>query len=430
MLTSFALGSVLLFGCQDELPPPTHGVIRFDVNETVPGAAEGARYFVDGVDLATLEKNGDGSVELIAGSHTLKMEVDGDCITILPSAEQSIEVEATKRYAVAWTVDVAGGLIVDSNVPGLPVYLNGMDTGEVTPVTFECQEPGDYVVSLGAELTGFGVPEAQSATVGQDLVTTTFQVEPLDQSRGAMVEVLTAVNCSFCLPVDEAAERLWEDPNHEGAGVVSVQVHHAWQNSDVFRTPENTARNTLYGFPPNSGNHPGTRTNGLSPTVGFPNGETTDTFFAAMVERIEPFLTGTQNEPILAIYWLASGFDETSHTATGRLRVVALGEIPNPEQAHVLGMIYKNDLTTFAAVHRRDVEFYRVVRDIESFGTCSDLGILERGDFADVEVSFDLSWDTGWSEEQMGLIGIVQDLGPDGASGTREIYNVRHVFLQ
>lgn len=418
-------GGVFLSACQDDLPPPTSGTLLIEVEEGSAGAAAGAVVTI-GDEMIALEP-GTRNLSRILPAGTYTVRIDKDCTTASPGAEQTVEVRATGVHTVSWQLEVNGGLLVESTIPGAPIFLDGVDTGRVTPTTFECQEAGTVVVSLGA-MPGFAPPDPITVEVAEVLASAVFDFgEPLDQSRGTVVELLTAVDCAFCLPADEAAELLWDrDPSRADAGIISLQIHHPWSIPDVFRTPETEARNTFYGFPPTNGSHPITRTNGGSQTIGFPTGQTVETFYEAMLGRIEPFITGDRSETIVALYWLDSEFDEATHIVTAVARVVALDTIPNPALTSVLGMIYKNDLTTFARVHGRNVEFYRVVRDIVEIGTCAELGIEERGDWADVRFVYDLASDTQWSEEEMGVVALVQETGE---GGSKEIFNVRHRYV-
>ena len=423
LLAFLLLGIPLLPGCRDELPPPTSGTVEIRISEGSAGAAAGARIYRDGDIWIDPVDDDSYSGILPAGTYTFRMEKD--CTTILPAPEQTVEVDPTGHYTLAWNVDVNGGLLVESSLPGSPIFLDGVDTGRMTPTTLECLEPGTREVRVGA-MVGFSnaEPEPKMVEVDEGVATVFFDYGgPIDQSRGAVVEVLTAVNCPNCLPVDEAVERLWDEPGFPEAGIVSLQLHHPWSGSDILRTDGTESRNTFYGFPPNNSGLPATRTNGMFQTAGFPSGQTEDGFYSDTLERIEPFLSGDRSESLVALYWLDTDFDPATHMASARMRVICLDDIPTPADTRVLGMVYKNALTTFSAVHRRDVEFYRVVRDLLDVGTCEALGLVQRGDWTDVEFVYDLSNDVQWSEDEMGVVGLVQDFG------TREIFNVRHTFL-
>lgn len=418
-VSALIVGTVLLAGCQDELPPPTSGTLSLVVSEETAGAATGAILYVDDVVWAQSMTSSTYDMVLPVGTHTIRAEKE--CTSFFPNSTMTVEVKAGGQERMGLHATTNEGLLVESTFPGARIFVDGEDTGRVTPATL-CASAGTHTVAL--EFPGFAISDPQQIEVGASLATVSFDTQPVAQTRGAIVEVLTAVDCAFCLPVDEAAERIWNDPQRAEAGIVSVQLHHPWNRTDVLRTDETEARNGFYGFPPTNSGLPVTRTNGMFPTVGFPQGQTVETFYEAMLGRIEPFLTGDLQNPGVALHGFEGEFDSDTHVASGRVRVIALSDIADPASTQVIAMVYKNKLVTFSRQHRREVEFYRVVRDIEDLGTCSDLGIAQRGDWADVEIRSDLSGDTQWSEAEMGMIVLVQDLG------TQEVLNVRHLHLK
>src|SRR5690606_4697390 len=324
-VSALMAGTVLLAGCQDDLPPPTSGTLSIVVSEETAGAATGAILYVDDVVWTQSMTSSTYDMVLPVGTHTIRAEKE--CTSFFPNSTMTVEVKAGGQERMGLHATTNGGLLVESTFPGARIFVDGEDTGRVAAATL-CASAGTHTVAL--EFPGFAISDPQQIEDGASQATVSFDAQPVAQTRGAIVEVLTAVDCAFCLPVDEAAERIWNDPQRAEAGIVSVQLHHPWNRTDVLRTDDTEARNGFYGFPPTNSGLPVTRTNGMFPTVGFPQGQTVETFYEAMVGRIEPFLTGDLQNPAIALHGFEGEFDYETHVASGRVRVIALSDISDP----------------------------------------------------------------------------------------------------
>lgn len=421
LILGAVIGALSAGGCQDDIVTPSHGTVTVSLRGASAGAFEGGQLYRNGELVVENLREATYRDTLPPGVWSFRYEKE--CAVTSPADELTIDLAAGDDARIDWLVAVSGGIEVTSTMAGARIFLDGVDTGLTTPATLECVEAGSREISV--DLLGAAPVEPKTVEVADGLLQVDFALEPLDQGRGAFVEILTATECPNCLPVDEAAEDLWGDAERVAQGAVTVQMHHPWAGeSDPFFTQETFDRNAFYGAAGGSAGHPIRYTNGVLRVQGAGNGDI-PTILDQIRGEVDPFLGGQQGGAGFALYWLG-----TEHRAgegvTARMRVVALADVPNPATTEVLGMVYKHNLVTFVRIHRQNETFYRVVREIESAGSCQALGLLERGDWADVEFTFDLSWDTEWSEDGMGVVGLVQNL--DAAS--KAVYNVRHTFVE
>ncbi|MCA9729795.1 MAG: PEGA domain-containing protein [Candidatus Eisenbacteria bacterium] len=417
LLGAIAACAVWFTACKDEIADPIFG--RLDVALTSPtaGGFEGGKIWMgDSLLVADVDRNAYSFV-LPVGSARIRFEKD--CSEISPSSELEVEIDPGTTRDVRWDVAIAdGGVEVTSSMRGAAIALDGEPTGEVTPATLTCLEPGPHTVSV--ELFGADAVAPKDIDVSSGVQQVSFQLEPLSQSRGAVMEVITATNCPNCGPVDAAAESLWTQTDLFSRGAFSIQIHTRWSIVDVFHTQSTLDRNLYYGDQERQG-LPWRITNGMTAARGAGSGNIPN-LIQAMRGEVEPFLDGDHGAPIAALYW-TNTYRNAGQNVGGTLRVVMLADADAPEDTEVLGLDYKDRLVTFVAIHGRDETFYRVVRNIDSAGTLADLGLLHRGDWVDLDFQFDVSWDTDWTEEGMGLVALVQNLATD------EIYQAVHVYL-
>ncbi|MEZ4648167.1 MAG: PEGA domain-containing protein [Candidatus Eisenbacteria bacterium] len=411
-----------LSGCKDEIDPPTLGTISINFAGNAAGAFEDGVLYKDGTQLTTVSE-AFWSDRFSPGVYTFRYEKD--CTDVSPSPEVVVDLAAGDDVTIDWYVAVQGGLEITSSIPGANIYINGQDSGLTTPTTLECLDPTTMTVRvdlLGAMTEGAA---EQTVEIGPGLARTDFTLEPLPQKRGALMEVLTATECPNCLPVDNAAETLWESAELVAAGVTSLQIHHPWaQGVDPYHTQETWDRNSFYGAGDGSAGHPIRYTNGILRVQGAGDGNE-ERIAGDMEAEASQFL---DQDALFAIHWI----DITrtpGEKVVGHARIFATDDVANPDITEVLGMVYKDRLQTRVRIHQNALEtFFRVVRKIESAGTCSDLGLLHRGDYADVEFNFDISWDTTWSEDLMGAVILVQETA--WQQGEREVFNVRHITVE
>ncbi|MCA9756644.1 MAG: hypothetical protein KDA27_12645 [Candidatus Eisenbacteria bacterium] len=417
-----ALGVFGLAGCKDEIDPPTLGTININFAGNAAGAFEEGVLYLNGDPLETVTA-ATSTRRYAPGVYTFRY--DKECTDVSPSPEVVVDLAAGDDVTIDWYVAVQGGLEITSSIPGANIFINGEDSGLTTPTTLECLDP--MTMTVRVDLFGAMTEGAaeQTVEIGPGLARTNFALSPLPQKRGALMEVLTATECPNCLPVDLAAETLWESPELVEAGVTTLQVHHPWaQGIDPYHTQETWDRNSFYGAGDGSAGHPIRYTNGIVRVQGAGDGDE-DRIATDMEAEVGQFL---EEDALFSIHW--RDITRTpGDKVVGHARIFVTGDVENPDITEVLGMVYKDQLQTRVRIHQNALEtFYRVVRKIESAGTCSDLGLLHRGDFADVEFEFDISWDTAWSEDLMGAVILVQETA--WQQGSREVFNVRHITVE
>jgi len=412
--------SLLGIGCKDELvgpKPATHGTLEIRLANEVPGAFEGGTLTITSPD----------SVEVITADESLYARdyLDGtaisvlfekDCTAVSPLGLRNVTIEAGETSSVDWSVNIVGGLTIRSNPEGAAISLDGTDTGRVTPTTFECQGVGQYEISLSMLGTVDRLETIDLPAEGADL---SYDLDLVEQTRGAFVEVLTATECPNCLPVDLAAENIWQDAKLLGKRAITVQQHHPWaQGIDVFHTQDTWDRNALYDAGDGSAGHPIRMVNGLGRYQGAGDGDV-DRLTAEITEEIGDYIDmpGT-----FAMHWSEPERIE-GQQVSAKLRIFVTSDVVDAANTAILSMNYKNNLFTFVRIHQLNEEFYRVVRNIDNAGSCADLGLLKRGDFIDLEFVFDTSWDTEWHEVGMGMVALAQNLL------TKEVLHVTHTPL-
>lgn len=421
ILGTLLTGAVLLIsmawmGCKDEIADPTHGTVEIRLSSPTAGTYEGGSIWYgsteleENVSLPIYEK------VLPVGEHVLRFEKD--CVAVSPAREIHLTVEPGQRSYVAWDVSAEGGLSVESSMAGASIFIDGNATDQTTPATLTCLEPGDHDISVS--LFGAEAVAGKTVTIPADgsTVAVDFDLTPLPQARGALVEIVTATNCPNCGPVDAAAESLWTHPDFAAHNVVSIQIHTRWSIPDVFHTPSTLARNLFYGDQERQG-LPWRITNGITSARGAGRGNIPE-LIAAMRGEVMPFLDGTNPPSPVAMYWMDPELI-AGDKIRGTVRVVALESLPVDRDYSVIACDYKQSLVTFVAIHNQNETFFRVVRDIDTHETSlQDMGVLNRGDWVDLPYEFDISYDTEWTEEGMGLVAFVQDLD------SKVVYQVVH----
>lgn len=415
--------SLTISSCKDEIASPIYGKLEIQLASPTAAGFEGGQIWLDDSLLVSSVNRSAYDFVLPVGSAQLRYEKD--CANVAPNPEITIEITPGSTRSVRWDVSPSdGGLEVTSSMRGAAIILDDLPTGRITPATLECLEPGEHTVQV--ELFGAGETAPKSVTVGSGVVSVDFPMEPLSQPRGAVLEVYTATNCPNCGPVDAAAESLWTQSDLVERGGFSIQFHTRWQADtpieDTFHTGSTLARNVFYGDQEAQG-IPWRVTNGLTSARGFPQGTTIPQLVTTMRNEIEPYLNGDHGPAQIALYWTES-YRNPGQSVGGTLRVVMLEDPASPHTTEVLALDYKDRLVTFVLIHGRNETFYRVVRDVQSAGTLQDLGLVARGDWIDLELVFDISWDTAWTEEGMGLVAMVQNLE------SKEIYQAVHEPLQ
>jgi hypothetical protein len=403
--------------CTDEIAAPTRGTVEVHLSSSLAGGFDGGRIvWGDSVLVADVE---DAVYEFVLPGGAQVLSFEKPCALVTPSPEVSVDVQAGRRSVLAWSVDPGNGVEVTSSMSGAAIYLDGAATGKVTPATLDCVPPGEHTVAvalLGAAVVGGSVRTVQ---IEADPLSLQFELEPLPQARGAMLELFTATFCTYCGPADEAAELLWGMPDFQTPRFAALQVHKPWPTApDVFATPSTVARDAYYNL---GSIAPVGVTSGLKRRVGFPSGETVSGLAEKFREDLNYYMNEEAGPTPVALYWLETD-REPGVLASGTLRVMLLQDVGDGDDIEVWALDYKDGLETRAYP---DIigTFHQVVRTMVRGGSLTELGLTNRGDWTDVAFQFPLDEDTDWTEEGMGLVAFVQDIS------TKEVYTVRHAFL-
>jgi hypothetical protein len=217
---------------------------------------------------------------------------------------------------------------------------------------------------------------------------------------------------------DAAAESLWSDAGLVARGYVGLQVHLRWQGLDSLATATTIARSERYQ---EASSAPTVLVNGVRKVKGTgPGGNTTEGLMQVYRGHCEDFFGETGTVPV-ALYWLETE-REPGVRARGILRAVVVEDLTSPEDLHLFGVDYKDRLVTRGI--RGIGTFYKVIREYQDKGSLLDLGLVERGDWADFEFSFPLAGDTRWREDGMGLVAFVQ------SASTHEVRQVVHATVE
>ena len=136
-----------LSGCRESLPDPTEAQVEIRFLSAESGLAEGAEVFLDGNRIRASLSEETIDTLLTAGEHTIVFRKT--CVAVEPSETLTIQVDAGGAQQVDFHLAPASNvLVVDSDIEGAAISLNGVPTGRTTPSSFVCMEPGRYQVGL------------------------------------------------------------------------------------------------------------------------------------------------------------------------------------------------------------------------------------------------------------------------------------------
>jgi hypothetical protein len=144
------------------------------------------------------------------------------------------------------TQPLTGMIYVDSDTTGAAIYLDGDDTGQVTPDTLKEVPQGAHVVTV--RLTGFtSQPESVAVEViGDQLVEVSFAMIPLSTSdKVVLLEHFTSVNCGPCPEVNEIINAILATLGSQAA--LGIE-YHPWQADPFYNAApeENILRSNFY----------------------------------------------------------------------------------------------------------------------------------------------------------------------------------------
>ncbi len=349
------------------------------------------------------------------------MSLYKDCASVHPEPEIEVLVEAGLTTTVSWEVLPGQAIEVASSIPGAAIYLNGEETGEVTPATLGCVESGTHAVQVRLLGATAGPDSVQTVEVGDGTVSVSFDLTPLPQQRGVLLEVFTATFCPNCPVAAAAAENLYAREEITSRGYATAKVHASWSGADVFYN-EAGLLGRLDLFDGHSG-LPKTYFSGTNPMVGV-GGMTIEQLTDVYAARVTSVHDCPLGHPA-ALYWLDVDYIPGVEL-TGTVRIMLLRDLSQPCAMELWVLNYKDELVT-RGLHGVET-FYKVVREYKSGGTLPSLGLSAPGDYRDVEVRFTLDWDVDrqgnlWPEEIMGMIAFVQDMS------TLEVFQMAHTSV-
>lgn len=419
LVIAAATAAVLLspLSCADDVARPTHGTVEVRLSSPAAGGFVGARIESDGDTLVAHTSSSSYLLRLPAGPRTLSLHKE--CAGIHPEPEVSVTVEAGRTTLLSWEILPGQAIEVTSSIPGASIILNGEDTGEVTPATLGCAETGLHTVQVRLVGATAGPDSVRTVEVTSQTVSVFFDLAPIPQQRGVLLEVFTATYCPNCPVADAAAENLHDRPEIASRGYAGVQVHASWGGSDPFYN-EAGLLGRLNLFDAHSG-LPKTFFSGTNPMVGV-GGMTEEQLTDVYAARVSAVHDCPLGHPA-SLYWLDVDYTPGVEI-TGTVRIMLLRELSQPCALELWVLNYKDGLTA-RSPHGWDI-FYKVVREYRSGGALPSLGLSSPGDYRDVQVRFALDWDVDrqgglWPEDAMGLIAFVQDMS------TREIFQMAHI---
>jgi len=196
----------LLTSCGSEAPTPGELVVT--------SQPSGADVFLDGE--ATGEVTPTTIADLDGGMYTVSVELSG--VDFRPG-QKDVEVFYGGRTTAHFQTD-AGILTVASDPVGAAIILDGTDTGEVTPHTFNSIDPGEHTVDLAlAHHRTTSGPQMVDVAVGEES-NTSFS---LVLGTVVLFEGFSNVRCSGCPAFLANVEGLMEEPGYGFDSLVFIK---------------------------------------------------------------------------------------------------------------------------------------------------------------------------------------------------------------
>jgi serine/threonine-protein kinase len=184
-----------------KVPAPTLAVVPGQL--TVNSTPEGAQFHFDGRNDANWVTPFN-LAGLTPGQHTVTVSKPG-----YASETRTIEVASgSKSFLVVQLAPLAPSVSIASEPTGAAIFLDGKDTGKVTPAQFTVNKPGEHAVLL--KKTGY-VEETASANLQAGQV---FHFAPVLRALGSTDEIKTV----------SKFKKVFGGGDRAGMGVVSVKT--------------------------------------------------------------------------------------------------------------------------------------------------------------------------------------------------------------
>ncbi len=213
---------------------------------TVTSVPAGAAIFLDGED--TGQTTPFTFEDLDSGSYEVTVELDG---FVSSPGSELVQLAPLAERELSFTLS-STGLQIASDPAGAAIFLDGRDTGQVTPASLAGITPGTHLLHL--ELAGHHVfPAAMELDVpeGQvlDIPAASFLIRA---DHTVLCEGFTNIYCNGCPQLSADLHDMQADPEFGPQRVVILKYSMQWplvtDPHYQYNTAENDARLFYYGF--------------------------------------------------------------------------------------------------------------------------------------------------------------------------------------
>ena len=235
------IGLLLTSSCGREAPYYEPGSIK------VTSTPDGADIIFDGDD--TGENTPHTFSELEANRYEISVVLEGYFPEPVSTTVDLHPAEHVVRDFVL-SSEAPTELTVNSNPEGAAIFIDGDDTGEVTPATISGLEAGDVEVQLVAEGMYVAPASFTATVVANENTELPIETFALRWKKTVMLEGFSNVECGGCPQLAENVEAFMHDSGYGLDQAIYCKFSMSWPlNADPFyqyNTSENNARMTYY----------------------------------------------------------------------------------------------------------------------------------------------------------------------------------------
>ena len=238
---ALALGAVLLLtaSCGREAPVYEPGRI------TVASDPAGAAIFIDGQNTGQITPY--TFTDLAVSRYEVTVELAGHVTT---PTSQTVQLQPLDDVTVDFAL-ILTGLTVDSDPQGAAIYLDGADTGLVTPATVTGLAAGTADLSLVHPLYHFYPETTQVVIVDGEVTNIGVDAFTARAKRTVMLEGFSNVDCNGCPELAVMVGALMSEAAYPVDRVLYIKFSRNFPNfldpHYRYNTVENNDRNTYYG---------------------------------------------------------------------------------------------------------------------------------------------------------------------------------------
>ncbi len=215
-------GAVVVDLAASGTPPVDFGLLEAGTL-AVSSTPDGAAIFLDGTDSGEVTPH---TFALAVGDYAVHVEKGGYEIPAAKDVTIAAGAESSADFAL-FATGTLGALTVTSTPAGAAISLDGADTGELTPHSFDDLTPGTYEVDVARR--NFQTPATQQVTVeAAGDHDADFALSP---RKIVLIETVSAVNCIGC-PAMHEQEAEVEAAGYGPDKVVSIQYSEGWLGPD------------------------------------------------------------------------------------------------------------------------------------------------------------------------------------------------------